>query len=100
MTGNIPEEIISKIMLYNSHPIADILSGSCQLRNRKTLVEYFSNDCVECGCKLKLSYSYMRCFECIGMRDKKENELKIYMTIHEKTSREKFLAFSSPKDWL
>ena len=42
---------------------------------------------------------HMRCFECIGMRDKKENELIIYMTTQEKTSLEKFMAFHGHKEW-
>ena len=58
MTRQIPDSIIQKIMLYNSHPTADILRDTYQLRNRKVLVEYFSNKCIDCGCELKLSYSY------------------------------------------
>ena len=50
MTCQIPESIIQKIMLYNSHPIADILNVSLKFKERKRHIEIFNNDkaCIRC----------------------------------------------------
>ena len=50
MTSMIPESIIQKIMLYNSHPVADLLTVSEKFKKRKELSDIFNNDkgCIRC----------------------------------------------------
>ena len=58
MTCQIPESIIQKIMLYNSHPIVDILNNSDKFKERRRHIEIFNND--KAG---------IRCFECDDVID-------------------------------
>ena len=58
MTVNIPEEIISKIMLYNSHPIADIFKASENFMKAREHIEDMDNDT-----------SFIRCCECNDVID-------------------------------
>ena len=47
MTGNIPEEIISKIMLYNSHKTADIIKSCNPLKFERFIKTTKCSQCHE-----------------------------------------------------
>ena len=66
MISMIPDSIISKIMLYNSHPIADLLKASWELKGLPI------KECIALGAK---AYSFTN----IRQEEfKKKGKLKIY----------------------
>ena len=65
MTSNLPESIISKIMLYNSHPIADILKASWEFRlKRQDINRYCRVKCSFCLEGMCRNDMYVICFKC------------------------------------
>ena len=67
MTSEIPEEIMLKIMLYNSHPIADILKASREFRlRRRNLDRRCFDKCSFCSESMCRNNMYVICFKCRG----------------------------------
>ena len=69
MTSMIPESIIQKIMLYNSHPIADIVKASKRFRRRRKNIDSMNHTQIwgiDCECEENMDWRYMHefCLRC------------------------------------
>ena len=83
MTCQIPESIIQKIMLYNSHPIADILKADREFRRLKKKSNKYDNSlkyiqCIYCECSLDYIRSQEMCWQCKRLAVAEEHEQQRY----------------------
>ena len=69
MTSMIPDSIISKIMLYNSHPIADLVKTSLKFKERRKRIDSLNHtqiwdQCCECEENMDWRYMHEFCLRC------------------------------------
>ena len=69
MTSMIPESIVQKIMLYNSHPIADIVKESCKFKSLRNRIDIMIPNqiwclCLECEENMDWLYRHEFCTKC------------------------------------
>ena len=69
MTSMIPESIIQKILLYISHPVADIVKASWEFEHRRYRIDRINPSqiwdiCSECGENMDWLYIHEYCLRC------------------------------------
>ena len=69
MTSMIPESIIQKILLYNSHPIADLVKDSLKFKVQRNYIDSINHSkmfliCCECGENMDWIYMDEFCDKC------------------------------------
>ena len=69
MTSMIPESIIQKIMLFSSHPVADILKASFKFKLQRGYIDGVNNCniflvCFECGENTDWIDKDTHCYKC------------------------------------
>ena len=96
MTSMIPESIIQKIMLFNSHPVADILKASSKFKSQRNRTDRNNNSthyivCTDCDKNIDWIARKYLCFECrqleldILEELREESYTEIYYTDHLNT---------------
>ena len=81
MTSMIPESIIQKIMLYISHPTADILKASVEFKKIRKRTDRNNNStyyikCIDCDKNIEWLRKKYLCFECRQLELDELDELR------------------------
>ena len=69
MTSMIPDSVISKIILFISHPVADLVKASLKFKARRIHVDSINHTqiwdiCCECGVNMDWLYMHEFCLRC------------------------------------